>query len=96
MKSRQCQSICGKFKVLRACLSSPLCYNEDSVTHWEGLVRRSRNRRTSIVLVIISLLVIISMALSMAEILAPPRRVVPTITPILAPFPTETPTPPPA
>lgn len=47
-------------------------------------------------LVIISLLVVISMALSMAEIIAPPRRVVPTATPILAPFPTETPTPAPA
>jgi len=54
-------------------------------------VRRSQTRRTRIILWVISLLVVLSMGLSLAVTLIPPRRVTPTPTPI--PFPTHTPTP---
>lgn len=57
--------------------------------------RSKKGRQTSVWLVIISVLVIVSMALSMAVIFTPPRRVMPTATPTPVPFPTETPTPPP-
>ncbi len=61
-------------------------------------MRRSKARRTRIILWIISLLVVISMGLSLAVTFVPPRRSTPTPMPIptLTPFPTRTPTSTPA
>ena len=52
-------------------------------------MRRAKDRRTRIMLWVISLLVVTSMCLSLAITLVPPRQVTPT------PIPTFTPTPPP-
>lgn len=49
--------------------------------------RSSRGRRTHMLLLIISLVVVISMALGLVAQLAPPRRVTPTPTPTLLPSP---------
>jgi len=54
---------------------------------------RSRDRRNRIIAWIISLLVVLSMALSMAGALVNTRRVPPTPRPSPTPFPTLTPTP---
>jgi hypothetical protein len=56
-------------------------------------VRRAKDRRTRIMLWIISVLVVTSMCLSLAITLVPPRRVTPTPLPTFTPFPTRTPTP---
>jgi len=59
-------------------------------------MRRSRTRRTRVIFWIISLLVVVSMGLSLAVTLIPPRRGTPTPIPTFTPFPTRTPTPTPA
>ena len=56
-------------------------------------MRRSKTRRNRITFWMISLLVVISMALSLAGTLVPPRQVTPTPIPTPTPFPTRTPTP---
>jgi hypothetical protein len=58
-----------------------------------GTVRSSREKRNRIIIWIISLLVVLSMALGMAETLVSTRRVTPTPLPSPTPFPTWTPTP---
>ena len=57
-------------------------------------MRRERaKRRTRIMFLIISLMVVISMGLSLVGTIAPPRRTTPTPLPTHTPFPTRTPTP---
>ncbi|HEY71748.1 MAG TPA: hypothetical protein G4N99_00575 [Thermoflexia bacterium] len=59
-------------------------------------MQRSQDRRTRIMLWILSLLVVTSMSLSLVGTLVPPRRATPTPIPTQTPFPTRTPTPTPA
>ncbi|MDY6878293.1 MAG: hypothetical protein SWK90_19080 [Chloroflexota bacterium] len=56
-------------------------------------MRRSKTRRTRIMLWVISLLIIASMGLSMVAKLVPPRPPTPTLVPTFTSFPTRTPTP---
>jgi len=58
-----------------------------------GVVRGSKEKRTRIIAWIISLLVVLSMALSMAGSFVSTRRVTPTPFPSVTPFPTQTATP---
>lgn len=57
-------------------------------------MRPTAARRTRLVLTLLSLLIVTSMALSLADTLRTPRRqVTPTPVPTWTPFPTRTPTP---
>lgn len=71
-----------------------LCYNQPSSETKGGIVRRATEQRNRIVAWVISVLVVLSMALSMAgSLVTSRRRVTPTALPSPTTLPTETPTP---